>query len=76
MSKRRDDWIDDDEYPDDRDVDDFGEESPWEYDRRSIGYIPGVTKPFWTPGKIIVAVIALLILAALILPSVVSLLRR
>jgi hypothetical protein len=27
MTKRRDDWIDDDEYPDDRDVEQFGDDS-------------------------------------------------
>ncbi len=75
MSKRRDDWIDDDEFPDERDTVDFGDDSPTDDDRRTLGYIPGVNTRFWTPGKIILAVVGLLILAALLLPSVVSMLR-
>ena len=35
---RRDDWLDDDEYPSDDDVEHFGEDSPLDYDPLSIGY--------------------------------------
>ncbi len=74
MTKRLDNWIDEDEYPDDRDVEDFGDESPVDYDPRTIGYV-GDRPAFWTRGRIVLLVVVLLIVAALLLPSVVALLR-
>ena len=65
---RRDDWLDDDEYPSDDDVEHFGEDSPLDYDPLSIGYY-GERPSFWTRSRIIVAVIAALLLFILfILP--------
>ena len=74
MTKRLDDWIDEDEYPDDRDVEDFGDNSPFDYDPRTIGYV-GDRPPFWTRGRIVLLIVVLLIVAALLLPSVATLLR-
>lgn len=74
---RRTDWIDDDEYPDERDEDEFGEDSRLDYDRRSIGRVKGVNdKPLWTPGRIVIAVILIILLLALLLPEILPLLRR
>jgi hypothetical protein len=67
MPTRYEDWIDDDEYPDDRDVDDFGDDSPIDRDRLTIGFIPKVTAPFWTRTRIIIAVIAIILVLAFIL---------
>lgn len=64
---RRDDWIDDDEYPDDRDVAALGDESPPDFDPLTIGYV-GRRPPFWTPARVVIAVIALVLIAALLLP--------
>ncbi len=74
MTKRLDNWIDEDEYPDDRDVDDFGDESPFDYDPRTIGYV-GDRPSFWTRGRVALLVVVLVIVAALLLPSLVALLR-
>jgi hypothetical protein len=68
--KRRDDWLDDDEYPDEGDIDDFGDDSPLDYDPLSIGRVPTVRVPFWTRGKIAVAVILVLLLLAFIAAEV------
>ncbi|MBZ0289336.1 MAG: hypothetical protein K8I30_17075 [Anaerolineae bacterium] len=47
MTRRnRDGWLDDDEYPDDRDVDDFGDESPGDYDPLTIGRVPTIRPSF------------------------------
>ena len=67
---RLDDWIDEDEYPDDRDVEDFGDESPVDYDLRTIGYVGKRRTGFWTTGRILLLLIALLILAALLFPQI------
>ncbi len=75
MTKRLDDWIDDDEYPDDRDVADFGDESPVDYDPRTIGYVGQRRPGFWTPRRILLALVVVLIVAALLLPQVAALLR-
>ena len=73
--KRLDDWIDEDEYPDDRDVENFGDESPTDYDPRTIGYIGKRRQGLWTPRRIILLVVGLLIVAALVLPLISSLTR-
>jgi hypothetical protein len=67
---RRDDWIDEDEYPDERDVEEFGEDSESDNDPFTIGYVGSQRLSFWTTGRIVMLVIALLIIAALILPLV------
>lgn len=72
---RSDDWIDDDEYPDDRDIAEFGEDSPYDNDPRTIGRVPGIHSRTWTPGRILIAIVALIIVAALVLPLLVPLLR-
>ncbi len=73
--KRLDDWIDEDEYPDDEDVEDFGEQSPFDYDPLSVGKFGGNNPHFWTRGRIALAVVVLLIVAALLLPSLLTLAR-
>lgn len=72
---RRDDWIDDDEYPDHEDVEEFGEDSPSDYDPLTIGYY-GKRPSFWTPRRLILLAVVLIILAALLLPTILPLLRR
>ena len=71
--KRLDDWIDEDEYPDDHDVEDFGDSSPTDYDPRTIGYFGKRRPSVWTPRRIILLVVGLLIVTALILPLISSL---
>jgi hypothetical protein len=72
---RLDDWIDDDEYPDDRDASDFGDDSPPDDDPLTLGRVPGIRPRFWTPGRLLLALVVLLIVAALLLPSLLPLLR-
>jgi hypothetical protein len=73
--KRLDNWIDEDEYPDDKDVEDFGDESPVDYHPRTMGYLGGKRSGFWTTGRIILLVIVLVIVAAMLLPLLAPLLR-
>jgi hypothetical protein len=70
---RRDDWIDDSEYPDEDDIAAFGEDSPPDNDPLTIGYIGDRRPPFWTPAKIGIVVIVVLMLTFLLLPQVVQL---
>ncbi|MEZ4669596.1 MAG: hypothetical protein R3E39_16955 [Anaerolineae bacterium] len=76
MSKRRDDWLDENEYPDDRDVDELGDDSPVDYDRLTMGRIGSMRQPFWTRGRIIMAVFVLIILFSLLAAVIAPLLRR
>ena len=73
--KRLDDWIDEDEYPDDKDVEDFGDYSPVDYDPRTIGTLGKRRAGFWTPGRIALLIVVLLMVAALVLPLLVAVLR-
>jgi len=68
--KRRDDWLDEDEYPDERDVDDYGDDSPLDYDPLSIGRAGGLGSPFWTRGRILLAVVLVILLLAFIFAAV------
>jgi hypothetical protein len=68
MTRRnRDDWLDDDEFPDDRDIDDFGDDSPGDYDSLTVGLVPTIRPPFWTRKRIFVALLLLLLALGLIL---------
>lgn len=73
---RHDDWIDDDEYPDERDMRALGDRSPYDDDPLTIGYIPGRQTPVWTRRRIIIAVVAGLILLSLVLVELLPLLNR
>lgn len=67
MPRRRDDWLDDDEYPDDRDVDELGDDSPYDDDPLTIGRVRGITPPFWTQTRIAAAIIlAILVIGYLL----------
>ena len=72
---RLDDWIDEDEYPDDRDVADFGDDSPSDDHPLTIGRVPGIRSSRWTLGRVLLVVVALLIVAAMLLPLLRPLLR-
>jgi hypothetical protein len=74
MGRQRGEWIDDDEYPDDRDIEALGDESPPDYDPRTIGYV-GRRPAFWTPARLLFALLALILVAALVLPQLAPLLR-
>lgn len=65
---RRDDWIADDEYPDERDMRDLGEEAPYDDDPLTIGRIKGVNDHRLSRNRIIVVVCALILLAVLAIP--------
>ncbi len=73
---RRDNWIDDDEYPDDSDIDRFGEYSPTDYDPLTIGRVGRQRGPFWTRTRIILAVIVVTLLVSLLIPEILFLLNR
>ena len=72
MSKRRADGIDNDEYPDDRDVEDFGEDSPVDYDRRTLGRVGTMRQPFWTRTRIIAVILLTIFIVSFIVAEVVS----
>jgi hypothetical protein len=76
MSKRRADWIDEDEYPDDRDVEDFGEESPVDYDRRTMGRVGNMLQPFWTRTRIFIIILLTILILSFIFAEVVPLFQR
>jgi hypothetical protein len=65
---RYDDWIDDSEYPDDKDIAAFGDDSPPDDDPRTIGYVGESRRQFWTPVRIAILVVVLILVFALLLP--------
>lgn len=72
---RGDDWLDDHEYPDEDDIEAFGDDSPADNDPLTIGYV-GETRPsFWTTGRIIFLIVGLLLIGALLLPLLLQLPR-
>ena len=62
------DWLDPDEYPNDKDIDDFGDDSPIDYDPLTIGYVGDSRPSFWTTRRIVALVIVLIMVGALLLP--------
>ena len=71
----RDDWIDDDEYPDEDDIEAFGDDSPPDNHPLTIGHVGGSRPGFWTKGRIALLVVVLLLIGALLLPSLLQSLR-
>jgi len=73
---RRDDWIDDDEYPDASDIERFGDYSPTDYDPLTIGRVGRRRAPVWTRSRIIIAIGALLLLIVFVVAELAPLLSR
>lgn len=76
MPKRRNNWIDQDEYPDERDIDEFGDDSPGDYYPLTIGRVGKGRRPYWTRGRIVIALIAGVLLFSLLLAEIMPLLQR
>lgn len=62
------DWLDENEFPSDEDIAEFGDNAPPDDDPLTIGYVEGYHQPFWTVRRIISLMIVLIIVAALVLP--------
>jgi hypothetical protein len=63
-----DDWINDEEYPDDKDIEAFGDDSPPDDDPLTIGYVGDLRPSFWTTRRFVLLVVVLVIFSALLLP--------
>ncbi len=68
-------WLDDDEYPSEDDMEEFGDYSPRDDHPLTIGNLGYNQPPTWTPRRLLLAAIALLIVAAMLLPVIAPLLR-
>lgn len=69
MDPRRDQaWLDDNEYPDEKDIEEFGDDAPVDYDPLTIGYVGKSRPSFWTTKRIILLIVGLILVAALLLP--------
>jgi hypothetical protein len=71
---RDDDWIRADEFPDDADIEAFGDDSPPDNDPLTIGYVGDYRPPFWTTRRIVLLVVIVVIISALLLPLLLRLL--
>jgi hypothetical protein len=62
-------WVmlDDDEFPDDKDIEAFGDDAPPDDDPLTIGYVRNHPQPFFTPRRIYLLVGALLVLGTMLL---------
>lgn len=60
-------WVDSSEYPSADDIEKFGYDSPWDDDPLTIGYVGDDRPPFWTPAKIVLAIVVLFLIGVLIL---------
>ncbi len=65
-----DDLLDESEYPSDRDIERFGDDSPPDDDPLTIGYVAGVNDGFWTGRRLMLVIGGLLLVGALLLPVV------
>ena len=67
-------WLNENEYPDEKDIEQFGDDSPVDYDPLTIGYVGNYRPRFWTPGRIVILIIALILIGVLVLPLILGLL--
>ena len=66
-------WLDSNEYPDEKDIEAFGDESPVDYDPLTIGYLGDSRPKFWTTRRLVVLIVVLILISALVLPSLLHL---
>lgn len=64
---RHDDWLNENEYPDEKDIEAFGDDSPPDDDPLTIGYVGDYRPPFWTPQRIGLAIFVFFVLAVMLL---------
>lgn len=60
-------WFNENEYPDEEDIAEFGDDAPVDYDPLTIGYLGDARPRFWTTGRIGLLIVVLLLLGALLL---------
>jgi hypothetical protein len=72
----RGDWLNEDEYPDDRDIAAFGDYSASDDDPLTIGRVGHWSTPFWTRSRIVVAIFASLLLLSIVVAEIMWLLNR
>jgi len=70
---RHDDWIYEDEYPSDKDLDAFGDDSPPDDDPLTIGYVGDSRPSFLTARQVIILLVVIVMVSALLLPFLVRL---
>ena len=63
-------WFNENEYPDDEDIAEFGDDAPMDYDPLTIGYLGDARPRFWTAGRIALLIVVLFLLSALLLSLV------
>lgn len=63
-------WFNENEYPDDEDIAEFGDDAPVDYDPLTMGYLGDEPPRFWTAGRIALLIVVLLLLGALLLSLV------
>ncbi|MEM9953849.1 MAG: hypothetical protein AAF846_19725 [Chloroflexota bacterium] len=61
-------WLEDKDYPDEKDIEEFGYDSPPDYDPLTIGYIGDNRPPLWSTRRVVFLIFTLLIVSALFLP--------
>ncbi len=61
-------WLNENEYPDEKDIEEFGDDSPVDYDPLTIGYIGDSRPSFWTAKRVVILLIAILMIGALVIP--------
>lgn len=61
-------WLNDNEYPDEKDIEEFGDDAPPDYDPLTIGYVGDSRPSFWTAKRIILLIVGLILIAAILLP--------
>jgi len=66
-------WLDDNEYPDEKDIEEFGEDSPIDYDPLTIGYLGDSRPSFWTSKRVVILIVVIILIGALLLPPLLRL---
>ena len=64
-------WVSDNEYPDEKDIEAFGYNSPPDDDPLTIGYVGDSRPGFWNGKRIFMLVVILLMIGILVLPPLV-----
>jgi hypothetical protein len=60
-------WLDENDYPDEKDIDEFGEDAPPDFEPQTIGFVGNWRPPFWTPRRLVFLIIGGILITLLVL---------
>jgi hypothetical protein len=60
-------WLDENDYPDEKDMDEFGDDVPPDFEPQTIGFVGNWRPRFWTPRRLVILIVGGILISLLVL---------